>query len=352
MKRRVKLTGTVIAKTPLNFTLASEREREKLPVMPVYVEELETVVYKAVIPPNSFRGALRHYIACDFLKKLYEKTEKPVDYLTYLLYACGGFVNRKEESEEKKLILPSQVLEIKKAIEKTLLLSLFGGVLPYPIMMIPGKISISPGYSDLNEEDLCIFHCVKKEEKEELVELIEEGALVVDDETFLNMRTVIREGEDGEEKREGKTSLGIIIRVVAIPQGTVFRHFIELQGARDEEIGLLLKGLQKLSEKGLGGLRRFGFGKVVMDYTVLEEEKNKWTEARIRIDDGKIEVIEGERALIEDRLARLDAYFENLSREEALSFYYESFENLAKGISVAIGQKAKDRKVAKKGEKE
>ncbi|MEM0333331.1 MAG: RAMP superfamily CRISPR-associated protein [Candidatus Aenigmatarchaeota archaeon] len=323
-RRDIVLEGKLKALTPLHFTLPTmEKQGQVLKPVMQFIEN-EEPKKKIVIPVNSLRGAIRHSCASLFLKKFYEKTENKIDYMTYLLYAGGGAIVKKEEKGEKSIISPEDYLKIIELTEKTLVLSLFGGSLPYPVGMIEGRLRIAPAVSNLDDDSFEHIRLAKTEGESEYFAMIAEGK--ADSESYVDTIT--------------KTAIRNVIEdIYIIPQGTEFEHKIELRRASSEELALILHALKEVSKKGIGGLKRFLFGKLAMTYWIYDRDY----EAKISIQEGTIEIEENAK-FINDIETQLEKYWNSLSKEEWESFTYESIEELIKKALKKTNRKKEEAK--------
>lgn len=337
-KKDFVLSGVLRAVTPLQFTIPTKEEGEKKkglkPVMRFVRDDGERVEKKIVIPPNTLRGALRHACAEIFLKKLYEKTKQKIDYMTYILYVSGGAILKKDE---KKVILPEKWEKILELAEKTLILNLFGGNLPYPVNMIEGKLRMGPGVSNLDEEYLEVLRFSKTAGEERYFMMVAEGIANSNSYAEIMEEAKKERGNKGDDK--DVMIRNVIEDIYVIPQGAVFEHRIELLRVREIELGLILYGLKEVSKKGIGGFKRFNFGKLEMDYMIFDHSTG--TEARVFISNGDIEVKLGDIEFIEGLKQKLDTYWEGLSKEEWQKFFYAQIEELVKEVSKELSSKKK-----------
>lgn len=94
-----------------------------------------------------------------------------------------------------------------------------------------------------------------------------------------------------------------------------------------------------LSKKGIGGLKRFLFGKLAMTYWIYDRDY----EAKISIQEGTIEIEENAK-FINDIETQLEKYWNSLSKEEWESFTYESIEELIKKALKKTNRKKEEAK--------
>lgn len=333
------ITGNIKAESYLYFTLPSQDGKTKPPI--VELVEDGKIKEKLAISANSLRGCLRSKCAEYFLRKLYEKTKNKIDYLTFILYTSGGIITKKDE--EKKVILPEEYIKVKKLLDKTLVLSLFGASLPYPIQMIEGKLRVGFAISNLskeNEEKPVEITFAKTAREAEFFEMVEES--IADGNSYVKTFEIIRK-EKGSKKDDEFLMLKNILGISVIPKGTTFEHTIEIINATDEEVALVLHGLREISRTGLGGMKRLGFGKLSFDYTLYRPKEDP---IKMLIKNGKIEIKEDKdkKERLNELFNKLERHYENLSESEWLSFNYEGIEKLIAYTAKAIGSKKKDKK--------
>ncbi|MEM5820871.1 MAG: RAMP superfamily CRISPR-associated protein [Candidatus Aenigmatarchaeota archaeon] len=331
----VKIVGQIKAKTPLAFSIPSKEEERKKPEITIFTET-ETKETRLIIPVNSLRGKLRFLCAKYFLNKLYEKTNRKIDYLTFLLYTSGGIVSKKS-TDAKAIILPEKYFEVEKVIEKSIVLSLFGGTLPYPVGMIRGKLEISIPICDQRDISIEQFNFSKLPHEEEYFELIKKG--MADSESYISIFEKVRE-KDGQNV--------VMVRNVIednyfIPEGVTFSHFIRVRNGREEELGLLLHGLRELSVEGIGGFSRFAFGKIAFNYKVEVNLEDERKDANIEIEDGEIKIRSEKDKWVFDVIKKVDEFYESLNLDDWNAFYYADLEKLIKEASKEV-VKAKEKK--------
>lgn len=331
----IRIIGQIRAKSPLTFSLPTKEEERKKPEITI-LTETGTEETRLIIPVNNLRGKLRFLCAKYFLNKLYEKTNRKIDYLTFLLYTGGGIVSKKS-TDAKAIILPEKYFEVEKVIEKTIVLSLFGGTLPYPVGMIRGKLEVSIPICDQKGISTEQFSFSKLPHEEEYFELIKKE--MADSKSYISIFEKVRE-KDGQNV--------VMVRNVIednyfIPEGVTFSHFIRVRNGKEEELGLLLHGLQQLSIEGIGGFSRFAFGKIAFSYKVEIDLKEKKKYANIDIEDGEIKVNTEEDKWIFDAIKKVEEVYESLSLDDWNAFYYADLEKLIKEASKEI-VKAKEKK--------
>lgn len=329
------ITGKIIAESYLHFTLPSQDGKTKPPT--VKLVENDQVKEKLAISANSIRGCLRSKCAEYFLRKLYEKTKKKIDYLTFILYTSGGVITKKDE--EKKVILPDEYIKVKRLLDRTLVLSLFGASFPYPLQMVEGKLRVGFAISDLDEKELEKMTFTKTTKEAEFFEMV--GESIADGSSYVNTFEIIRK-EKGNKNNDEFLMLRNVLGISVIPKGTTFEHTIEIANATDEEVALVLHGLKEISRTRFGGMKRLGFGKVSFDYTLYRPKEDP---IKMLIRNGEIEIVEKDKKeRLDDLFNKLERHYENLSESEWLSFSYKGIEKLIASTAKAIGSKKKDKK--------
>jgi len=343
--RTIVLNGRIQAITPLFFSIFSNDG----PVAKV-VNDNGEIEDRVIISANSLRGGLRHKCAEYFLRKYYEKTNKKIDYLTYILYTGGGIITKKDTNS---IIIPEKFVELRRLLDKTLILSLFGATLPYPVHMIEGKIRVGYAISKLEKKDLDTLSFSKSTREAEFFKAIAES--IAEEKYYIETFKNIREKEEKEGKKDKEGEFQMIRKKIddlkVIPKGTRFEHLIEIVNATDEELALVLLGLKILSLEGIGGMKRLAFGKIAFDYDIFDTSNN--TRTRVEIKNGEIKVDDTKgKEWIEECFKKLEDHFENIKDSEWACFSFDGIKEAINSVSKVLEgkKKSKEKKEEEKGD--
>lgn len=239
-----------------------------------------------VLPGNSLRGVLRDQMALQFLEDVISNAKNnnkdvKAHIGTLLSLFSGGTLggNDKQQKNEKE---PNIKKIMEEYVYPLLPLSIMGVAIKK--LIIPGKLKVGIGYPFTQEtKPLLVDLGVPLSENAPSLEDIVHSVLITrkdDTSKVMQLKELLNEiqGEPKEVKPEDSAIQQRLYRQVVIP-GTVFYSYVEdVIPMSDEEWGLVLKTLKRLSN--VGGRVAGGLGKVKIEIVgVSEEEQKKFIQA-------------------------------------------------------------------------
>ncbi|MDK2870642.1 MAG: hypothetical protein PWP39_1877 [Pyrococcus sp.] len=241
-----------------------------------------------VLPGNSLRGVLRDQMALQFLEDVISNAKNnnkdvKAHIGTLLSLFSGGILAGKDNEQSK--VEPNIIKNIMEQYVYLLLpLSIMGVAIKK--IIIPGKLKVGIGYP-LTEETKSLLKDLgvlqnDKEVPSLLKDIVHSVLITRKDDTskVMQLKELLNEiqGEPKEVKPEDSAIQQRLYRQVVIP-GTVFYSYVEdVIPMSDEEWGLVIKTLKRLSN--VGGRVAGGLGKVKIEIVgVSEEEQKKFIQA-------------------------------------------------------------------------
>lgn len=277
------------AREPLSYGEESVGIKMLAKRINLYLPEREAIIAIPVVLGNALRGVLRDIMAETFIEEVLSHLgKKPKWHAGALLTLFSGGLLRGEQRAERvtAAIVATRVAQVVKMLTP---LSIMGCALPG--VMVPSKIKLTTFYPVCEEVKALIYDLIERVEDEELKKKLKRSLeqsvenFIIDvqmmrkDDTIKMMQLAKAKGveitgleeavPEGEEVKKAKTSeerppaVQMLFYRQALAPGTfLIGKLTELMPLSQEELGLLLISLKKLS--AVGGAVARGFGEIVV----------------------------------------------------------------------------------------